>query len=78
MHSTIDSTVHSMHLNSLEHNYLARPGYEPGTSRVQVTVDTNEPSAAAAAASAAEAAASVAASAAAAAAAAAAAVTIVA
>ena len=53
MHSrpTIGSTVHSRPLNSLEHcihnhddKYPARPGFEPGTSRLQAPVDTNEPS----------------------------------
>ena len=50
MHSTIGSTVHSMPLNSLEHymhnhedKYPARPGFEPGTSRLQAPVDIKEP-----------------------------------
>ena len=35
VHSTIGSTVHAMPLNSL--------GFEPGTSRLQAPIDTNEP-----------------------------------
>ena len=48
VHSTIIRTVHSMPLNSLQHcnhddKYPARPGFEPGTSKSQAPVDTNEP-----------------------------------
>ena len=48
---TIGSTVHSMPWNSLEHciynhddKHLARPGLEPGISRLQASVDKHEPS----------------------------------
>ena len=54
VHSTTGSTVHSRHLNRLEHcrpnmnnyddKYPAQLGFEPGTSRLQAPVDTNEPS----------------------------------
>ena len=52
VHNTIGSTVHCRPLNSLEHcicttvttNIRPLPGFEPGTSRLQAAVDTNEPS----------------------------------
>ena len=48
----IGSTVHSMPLNSfgalymhnLDDDYQSRPGFEPGTPRLQASVDTNKPS----------------------------------
>ena len=51
VYSTIGSTVHSafeqieaLHMHNHDDKYPARPGFEPVTSRLQVPVDTNEPS----------------------------------
>ena len=49
MHITIGSTVHSRQFGALymhNHNdkYPARQEHEPGVSRLQASVDTNEPS----------------------------------
>ena len=34
----------ALHMHNHDDKYPARPGFEPGTSRLQAPVDTNEPS----------------------------------
>ena len=34
----------ALYMHNHDDKYQARPGFEPGTSRVQATFDTNEPS----------------------------------
>ena len=34
----------ALHMHNHDNKYPARPGFEPGTSRLQAPVDTNEPS----------------------------------
>ena len=33
----------AMYMHNYDYKYPARPGFEPGTSRLQAPIDTNEP-----------------------------------
>ena len=45
-HCTLHSfeQFEALHMHNHDDKYPARPRYEPGTSRLQALVDTNEPS----------------------------------
>ena len=46
VHSTLQAfeQLGALYMHNHDDKYPARPGFEPGTSRLQAPVDTNEPS----------------------------------